>query len=193
MNERRFPLRPWLRWMCTCHRGIRAKMVGCGRPSRVVLAPVAGVKFVDARESQPGLAVRLNPQTTVTKTNSSPRRSRSKPLKPSCRECRLIPEYLWRLPCAYYLCTRAAGALDTRHSLRPSLEGRLRLLLKVANALFIPGRNVLAGLGQMMSRERGVMSLRHCEELATKQSRASRAVLDCFASLAMTIASLSEN
>ena len=109
--------------------------------------PVAGVKPVDARESQPGLAVRLNPQTTVTKTNSSPGRSRSKPLKPSCRECRLIPEYLWRLPCAYYLCTRAAGALDTRHS--------LRLLLKVACALFIPGRNVLAKLGQMMPRECG--------------------------------------
>jgi len=77
VNERRFPLRPGLRWMCTCHWSIRAKMVGCGRPSRVVLAPVASVKFVDAREPQPGLAMRLNPQTTVTKTNSSPGRSRS--------------------------------------------------------------------------------------------------------------------
>jgi hypothetical protein len=154
VNERRFPFRPRLRWMCTCHRGIRAKMVGCGRPSRVVLAPVAGVKFVDACESQPGLVVRLNPQTTVTKTNSSPGRSRSKPLKPSCRECRLIPEYLWRLPCAYYLCTRAAGALDTRHSLRPSLEGRLRLLLKVANALFIPGRNSCKTRGDHAARMR---------------------------------------
>src|SRR4051812_44172300 len=136
-------------------------MVGCGRPSRVVLAPVASVKFVDAREPQPGLAMRLNPQTTETKTNSSPGRSRSKPLKPSCRECRLIPEYLWGLPCAYYLCTRAAGALDTRHSLRlllkvpaPSLEGRARL--------FIPGRNVLAKLGRIMPRECGSVAGAAC-------------------------------
>jgi hypothetical protein len=60
----------------------------------------------------------VNSSTTVTKRNSSPGRARSKPLKPLRRECRLIPVNLWRRPCAFF-CTRAAGASDTRHSLRP--------------------------------------------------------------------------
>jgi hypothetical protein len=40
---------------------------GRGRQSRVVLAPVAGVKFVDAFEVQPEFARTQNPWTTVTR------------------------------------------------------------------------------------------------------------------------------
>jgi len=65
-----------------------------------------------------GFRTAVNSPTTVTKTNSSPGRARSKPLKPLRRECRMIPVNLWRRPCAFF-CTRAAGASDTRHSLRP--------------------------------------------------------------------------
>jgi hypothetical protein len=65
-----------------------------------------------------GFRKTVNSPTTVTKRNSSPGRARSKPLKPLRRECRLIPVNLWRRPCAFF-CTRAAGASDTRHSLRP--------------------------------------------------------------------------
>jgi hypothetical protein len=68
--------------------------------------------------SPTGFRRAVNSPTTVTKRNSSPGRARSKPLKPLRRECRLIPVNLWRRPCAFF-CARAAGASDTRHSLRP--------------------------------------------------------------------------
>jgi hypothetical protein len=61
------------------------------------------------------------------KTNSSPGRARHKPLKPLRAGMPGVPVDLWRLPCAFYLCTRAAGATGTRHSPRP--------LSRVAHAL----------------------------------------------------------
>jgi hypothetical protein len=48
------------------------------RQNRVVLASVADVKFVETDRAQPGTAS-LNPQMTVTRRNSSPRRARHKP------------------------------------------------------------------------------------------------------------------
>jgi hypothetical protein len=39
----------------------------CVRRSRVVLAPVAGVKLAEAKSARPGLGKTLNPLTTVTK------------------------------------------------------------------------------------------------------------------------------
>jgi hypothetical protein len=44
------------------------RMIGafCVRPSRVVLAPVAGVKLAEASQARPGL-MSLNPLATVTR------------------------------------------------------------------------------------------------------------------------------
>ncbi|HEY3032114.1 MAG TPA: hypothetical protein VGJ68_18325, partial [Bradyrhizobium sp.] len=44
------------------------RMIGafCVRPSRVVLAPVAGVKFAEAKSDPTGL-MSLNPRVTVTR------------------------------------------------------------------------------------------------------------------------------
>jgi hypothetical protein len=61
---------------------------GCVRRSRVVLASVADVKLAEAKSTRPGL-MRLNPSATVTKRNSSPGRSRRKPLKPLRGESRV--------------------------------------------------------------------------------------------------------
>src|SRR5438445_4041366 len=62
--------------------------------------PDAGAKFSRKRfrESDGGKRAR------------SPGRARYKPLKPLRREGRMIRHHLWRLPCAFYHCTRAAGA-----------------------------------------------------------------------------------
>jgi hypothetical protein len=65
-----------------------------GRQSRVVLTPVAGVKFAEA--SRPDrVRQNLNPRTTVTTRTRSPGRARNKPLKPLRGECRLIRLNLW--------------------------------------------------------------------------------------------------
>jgi hypothetical protein len=66
-----------------------------GRRSRVVLAPVAGVKFVGGGAARPGAATPSNQRTTVARRNSSPGRARRKPLKPLRREGRMIRLYLW--------------------------------------------------------------------------------------------------
>jgi hypothetical protein len=44
--------------------------------------------------------------------------------KPSRRECRLIAAYLWLLTRVLFVAHAAAGALRTRHSLRPLLPRR---------------------------------------------------------------------
>jgi hypothetical protein len=87
----------------------------CGRRSRVVLTP--------RRWRQ---VLRGNSQSDGGKRARSPGRARRKPLKPLCRESRIDPVSLWFL--TRVLTTfahEAAGALDTRLSLRPlSLEGQ---------------------------------------------------------------------
>jgi hypothetical protein len=60
--------------------------------------PDAGAKLAEQFASDGGKRAR------------SPGRARNTPLKPLCREGRMIRHHLWRLPCAYYQCTRAAGA-----------------------------------------------------------------------------------
>jgi hypothetical protein len=60
------------------------------RQSRVVLAPVAGVKSAEVLASPTGRAKTVNSPMTVTKTNSSPGRARNKPLRPLRRECRVF-------------------------------------------------------------------------------------------------------
>src|ERR1700722_6300768 len=56
----------------------------------------------------------------------SPGRARRKPIKPLRREGRIDPVNLWWLTCVFSIFTRkAAGALDTRLSLRPLLRGGL--------------------------------------------------------------------
>jgi hypothetical protein len=68
---------------------------GRGRQSRVVLAPVAGVKFVEAFEVQPEFARTKKSMDDGGKTNSSPGRARNKPLKPLRRKRRVYPVDLW--------------------------------------------------------------------------------------------------
>src|SRR5260370_5449811 len=53
-----------------------------GRKRRVVLAPVAGVKFAEVESARPGLAKPFNLLMTVTRRIRSPGRARNKPLKP---------------------------------------------------------------------------------------------------------------
>jgi hypothetical protein len=89
----------------------------------VVLAPVAGVKSAEVLRARPGSA-NLQSADDGGKTNSSPRRARNKPLKPSRRKCRVF-----RWTCGDYrvlstLCTRAAGATGTRRFLRPHFEAK---------------------------------------------------------------------
>jgi hypothetical protein len=72
-----------------------------GRRSRVVLAP---------RRWRYVLAGSNSCESNGGKRARSPGRARYKPLKPLRREGRMIRHHLWRLPCAYYQCTRAAGA-----------------------------------------------------------------------------------
>jgi hypothetical protein len=60
------------------------------------------------------------------KRNSSPGRARRKPLKPLCRESRMIPVNLWLLTRVLFVAHAVAGASDTRLSLRPlSSEGHI--------------------------------------------------------------------
>ena len=67
------------------------RMIGafCVRSSRVVLAPVAGAKLSEANRARPGSASRQS-GSDGDKTNSSPGRARSTPLKPLRGECRVI-------------------------------------------------------------------------------------------------------
>ena len=84
---------PTLRLKCTCRRSLLAKIVRV-RQSRVVLAPVAGVKLAEVLRAQPGSRCRQFVDDG-DKTNSSPGRARNKPLKPSRRKCRMFPVDLW--------------------------------------------------------------------------------------------------
>ena len=71
----------------------------CGRQSRVVLAPVAGVKLMEIREPD---RASMNRQSVSDggKTNSSPGRARYKPLKPLRRESRVFRRTCGH-PCAF--------------------------------------------------------------------------------------------
>jgi len=88
---------------------------GRGRQSRVVLAPVAGVKSAEA--SRPDRAWQnLNPPTTVTRRIRSPGRAAQG--RPG------VPVNLWwlRSRALFYFAREAAGAAGTRLSLRPLLS-----------------------------------------------------------------------
>jgi hypothetical protein len=134
-----------------------------------------------------GFRKAVNSPMTVTKRNSSPGRARSKPLKPLRRECRLIPVNLWRRPCAFF-CTRAAGASDTRHSLRPlfwreTIRHNSGVAPRECEGMFVVTSE---------ERERHTFNRhppacerppRHCErsEAIQGQGKTARWVLDCFA------------
>ena len=101
------------------------------RPSRVVLTPVAGAKFVGSV-----------PQTTVTKQNSLTGESTKyavKPLRGEGRDVSAEPVCSCA-PNAQLLAHETAGAVGTRLSLRP---------------LFKRGPTNLQKLGQIMPRDRG--------------------------------------
>ena len=93
----------------------------CGRQSRVVLAPVAGVKFAEVE--RPDRAWQnLNPLMTVTRRIRSPGRARNKPLKPL--RAGMPGDLGWT--CGDYarvlhlnFARGAMGAAGTRHSPRP--------------------------------------------------------------------------
>jgi hypothetical protein len=76
-----------------------------GRRSRVVLdPPTLGPSW--------RRCLRASAPATVTNKPGSPRRARSKPLKPLRRECRSDAAHLWRLhSCAFYLAHGAMGAI----------------------------------------------------------------------------------
>jgi hypothetical protein len=59
----------------------RTNSACCGRRSRVVLAPVAGVKSAEVLRAQPG-STNVQSAGDGDKRNSSPGRARRKPLKP---------------------------------------------------------------------------------------------------------------
>jgi hypothetical protein len=88
-----------------------------GRQSRVVLAPVAGVKSVKVLLTQPGRQGRQFADDGG-KTNSSPGRARYKPLKPFAQgRPGLSRLNLWSRP-VHSFCTGAAGA--SRHPAFPA-------------------------------------------------------------------------
>src|SRR5258708_14432843 len=67
----------------------------------------------------------LNPPVTVTTRIRSPGRARYKLLKPLRGECRVGSgvTVVTTLVCLFYFAREAAGALGTRHSLRPLFLG----------------------------------------------------------------------
>ncbi len=94
---------------CERFNGVQTTGADCGRQSRVVLTPVAGAKFTEAKSAQPGL-MSLNPWATVTTRIRSPGRARNKPLKPLCGECRLNPsEPVATTLVCFIFCTRGCG------------------------------------------------------------------------------------
>src|ERR1700743_1597227 len=123
----------------------------CGRQSRVVLAPVAGVKFVDALAKAYRTSLRNSSTGDGDKRNSSPGRARNKPLKPLRRECRVSG-----VPVVTTVCIFAAHGLRVPRA--PGIS--LRPLLFWANAI--------ARLGRMVSREMRKCAIRSpaaCREL----------------------------
>ena len=115
--------------------------VAGGRPSRVVLTP--------RRRRQVGDDA-LHRADDGDKKARSPGRARRKPLKPLRRKRRVNPAkpVVTMLVCFIYFAREAAGAASTRRFLHPLLsEGSCD-----------------ANLGRSASRERLVISRRHCEE-----------------------------
>jgi hypothetical protein len=88
----------------------------------VVLAPVAGVQVGGGVFDPTGSDGTIQFADDGDKTNSSPGRARSKPLKPLCRESRIASAEPVVTPCALFSHRgRAAGAASARLSLRPLL------------------------------------------------------------------------
>ena len=93
---------------CERFNGVQTTGADCGRQSRVVLTPVAGAKFTEAKSAQPGL-MSLNPWATVTTRIRSPGRARNKPLKPLRGECRAFSGVTVVTNARVYYSTRAAA------------------------------------------------------------------------------------
>ena len=97
---------------------------GCVRQSRVVLAPVAGVKLAEVFRTRPGFRSTVNPSATVTRRirrrgeHVISRKTIAQGM-PDCSDCTCM------LVCAFYMriAHETAGAACTRCSLRP-LFGR---------------------------------------------------------------------
>jgi hypothetical protein len=72
----------------------------------------------------------LNPLVTVTTRIRSPGRARYKLLKPLRGECRVYSgvTVVTTLVCLFYFAREAAGALGTRHSLRPLFSWAKRFM-----------------------------------------------------------------
>jgi hypothetical protein len=104
-----------------CERCAACRMIGafCVRQNRVVLAPVAGAKFAEAR--RPDRADKtFNPRVTVT-TRTRRRGEHGISRKTIARgmpgDFRCDRGDYARVP--FHITHEAAGALDARHSLRP--------------------------------------------------------------------------
>jgi hypothetical protein len=106
-----------------CERGPRAdERDGCGRQSRVVLAPVAGVKPAEVLRNPTGFCKAFNPPVTEAKgirlrgEHGISRKTTAQGM-PACSGCTCM------LVCASLalFAHETAGAASTRHSLRPLL------------------------------------------------------------------------
>jgi hypothetical protein len=104
-----------------CERGPRAdERDGCGRQSRVVLAPVAGVKPAEVLRNPTGFCKAFNPPVTEAKgirlrgEHGISRKTTAQGM-PACSGCTCM------LVCASLalFAHETAGAASTRHSLRP--------------------------------------------------------------------------
>jgi hypothetical protein len=106
-------------------------------------APTLASSFAEACSARPGLEHAIIRVSDGGKRARSPGRSRSKPLKPLRRECRVNP-----VTCGDY--TRVLPTLHTRP--------RVHRAPGIPCALFIPGRKFPAQLGRIAPREGGVVS-----------------------------------
>ena len=103
---------------------------GRGRRSRVVLAPVAGVKSRGGDIGPTGRRMPSIREATVAKRNSSPGRARRKPLKPLRREGRMIGHTCGSRR-VLFCCTRAMGASWHPAFPAPSCFSRDKVLAKL--------------------------------------------------------------
>jgi hypothetical protein len=128
--------------------GVRTTDAFRVRQSRVVLAPVAGVKFAEARRPDRAQTCH-NPLMTVTTRTRSPGRARNKPLKPLRAGMPGDPgePSVTTLVCFVLFCTRGCGCIGHPAFPTPSF-----------------GRMFSCTTRALAPRECGVLPRRHCEE-----------------------------
>src|SRR3979490_3239865 len=101
---------------------LACKMIGALADGKAVWFrhPLLVPSWRRRNQARPGL-MNLNPLVTVTTRIRSPGRARYKLLKPLRGECRVGSgvTVVTTLVCLFYFAREAAGALGTRHSLRP--------------------------------------------------------------------------